>query len=130
MLISQMVFVATSEVIFVCYQNKYISPKRMERKQVQFIIFKNLFFSNQKTLNFFSYHGEASFLIFIFIFQVIYGHTCYVLSITFFYCGSLMLSGFDKLAQWPLILFSKNKLISNASYKESLCYSKSDVLAS
>ena len=99
MLISQMVFVGTSEVIFVCYQNKYISPKRMERKQVQFIIFKNLFFSNQKTLNFFSYHGEASFLIFIFIFQVIYGHTCYVLSITFFYCGSLMLSGFDKLAQ-------------------------------
>ena len=130
MLISQMVFVGTSEVIFVCYQNKYISPKRMERKQVQFIIFKNLFFSNLKTLNFFSYHGEASFLIFIFIFQVIYGHTCYVLSITFFYCGSLMLSGFDKLAQWPLILFSKNKLISNASYKESLCYSKSDVLAS
>ena len=53
MLISQMVFVETSEVIFVCFQNKYISPKCMERKQVQFMIFKNLFFLNQKTLNFF-----------------------------------------------------------------------------
>ena len=44
-----------------------------------------------------------------------------VLSIILFNCGFLMLSKFDKLTQWPLILFLKNKLGSNAL---RLCYLK------
>ena len=48
-----MVFVGTSEVILRYCQNKYISPKCMERIKVQFTILKNSeHFSNQKILNF------------------------------------------------------------------------------
>ena len=102
-----------------------ISP--IVSKYVKFNFHKSFILSKQFwfcQLHLGSYDGKVPFSVFIFIFKVIYSHTCYVLSITVFYCGSLMLSGFDELAQWPLILFSKNKLISNASYKESLCHLK------
>ena len=69
-----------------------------------------------------SYPGKISFL--IFIFQVIY---CYFidLSIILIKFGFLMHFGSEKLTQWPLILLSKNKLISNILYKNRLCYLKS-----
>ena len=159
-----MVFVGTSEVILMYCQNKYISPKRMERNKVQFTILKNFeHFSNQKILNFFlaisldlvspivskyvkfnlpknfilsmqfwscllililgSYHGKVSFLI-IFIFERFVINFIYL-----FYCG-FMLSGFDKLTQWPLVLFSKNKLTSNACMRKGYVISKSDALVS
>ena len=41
-----------------------------------------------------------------------------------------MLYGFDKLTQWLLILLSKTKLISNASYKDDYVTLKSGVLTS
>ena len=161
-----MVFVGTSEVILMYCQNKYISPKRMERNKVQFTILKNFeHFSNQKILNFFlaisldlvspivskyvkfnlpqnfilsmqfwfcllilisilgSYHGKVSFLI-IFIFERFVINFIYL-----FYCG-FMLSRFDKLTQWPLILFSKNKLTSNVCIRKGYVPSKSDALVS
>ena len=68
-----------------------------------------------------SYPGKIPFL--IFIFQVIY---CYfiVLSIIVIKFGFLMHFGSEKLTQWPLILLSKKKLISNILYKNRLCYLK------
>ena len=53
-----------------------------------------------------------------------------VLSITLFNCGFLMLSGLDKLTQWPLILLSKNKLISNFRIRIDYVTSKWDALTS
>ena len=53
-----------------------------------------------------------------------------VLSITLFNCGFLMLSGLDKLTQWPLILLSKNKLISNLRIRIDYVPSKWDALTS